>query len=78
MKPQQIADLGKMITAIILDGKVYVADPACSSCVNCAVFSLCNYAPDGTALCIKFGATEGNDFGFRYSQELTDKINEKY
>ena len=67
----------KPITAIILDGKVYVTDPTAASCADCDLCEMCCGMLEEEEWCIRVGATKNNDFGFRYSQSLTDKLNNK-
>ena len=67
----------KPITAIILDGKVYVTDPTAASCANCDILEMCCEMYDDEEWCLKLGATKDNDFGLRFSQKLTDKLNIK-
>lgn len=66
------------LNGIILDGKVYITDPAAASCADCDLCEMCCGMLEEEEWCIRAGATKDNDFGFRYSQELTDKINDKY
>lgn len=65
------------INGIIVDGKVYVADPEYSHCKDCTIGGFCNKieVKYGFPMCTILGATASNDFGFRYFPELTDKIN---
>lgn len=61
---------------IIIDGKVYVADAQYSHCKDCAIGGLCNKieVKYGFSMCIILGAEPFNDFGFRYSPELTSLL----
>lgn len=61
------------INGIIYDGKVFVTTKdANRSCLKCDLIE-----EDGRCVCPKFCAQLGVETIFRYSQELTDKINEK-
>lgn len=65
------------INGIIRDGRVYVADPEYSHCKDCALGGFCNKIElrYDFHLCVIHGATQVNDFGFRYSPELTERLN---
>lgn len=67
------------INGIIVDGKVYVADPEYSHCKDCTIGGFCNKieVKYGFPMCTILGATASNDFGFRYFPELTEKLNGK-
>ncbi len=65
----------KGINAIVIEGKVYELLPRCGcSCLTCALYKRCyangRYAP----ACVAFGYDK---YIFRFSQTLTDKLNEK-
>lgn len=66
---------------LIINGRVYVADPKHVNCNdNCALKDFCDKFGErcGIELCLAFGATEADDFGYRFSQKLTDKLKENY
>lgn len=65
------------INGIIHDGKVYVADPEHSRCKDCDLGGACKEMESkyDVSLCVFHGAKSDDDFGYCYSQELTDKIN---
>lgn len=67
------------INGIIHDGKVYVADSEHSHCEDCALGGVCKVMEKDreVSLCIFHGAKPDDDFGYCYSQELTDKLNKK-
>ena len=67
--------MSKPITAIILDGKVYITDPAAASCADCDLCEMCCGMIEEEEWCIKLGATKDYNFGLKFSQELTDKLN---
>ncbi len=65
------------INGIIKDGRVYVTDPECVDCrVKCALFGYCNeiYAENYHGLCVILSANANEDFGYRYSDELTERL----
>lgn len=67
------------INGLIIGGRVYVNDPLYVSCYdNCALRDSCQRFEEkhGEFLCVAHGATERNDFGYRFDPELTDKLNE--
>lgn len=67
--------MSKPITAIILEGKVYIADHTAALCANCDILERCCEVYDDEEWCLKLGATKDYNFGLRFSQELTDKLN---
>ena len=65
------------INGIIKDGRVYVADPKHVNCsVNCALVDYCSKIEGeyDRPLCVIHGANAVNDFGYRYSEELTERL----
>lgn len=68
--------MGTNLNGLIIDGRVYVADPEHSICLsNCALRDYCREIIDSyNSLCVIHGATESNDFGYRFSPELTEKL----
>lgn len=68
-----------MINGIIKDGRVYITDPEYMYCSKCDLSLTCKNFMEkyDHNLCSVFGANENNDFGFRYSLELTEKLNKK-
>lgn len=66
------------INGIIIDGKVYAAVKDLP-CKDCHLSLTCKYTEERTdlSLCAIHGATVANDFGYRHSRELTDKLNSK-
>lgn len=60
------------INEVILNGRIYVSDPNIVLCNNCALYNYCNDMNERVRwrLCNALGME-----GFRYSQELTDKLN---
>lgn len=72
--------MGTEINGIIIDGRVYVADSEYSQCrTACALGELCDKIDwdCSYSLCRILGADEVDDFGFRFSPELTEKLKEK-
>lgn len=67
------------INGIIINGKVYVADSAHCDCPECDLALTCKDFTEKTldVLCAAFGADMDNDFGYRFDQQLTDKLNDK-
>lgn len=66
------------INGFIISGKVYVADPIYSRCSKCELQGKCkkDYVDNlRTQMCNYLGAGTDNDFGFRYSPSLTERLN---
>lgn len=66
------------LNGLIIEGKVYAAVKDLP-CKDCDLDTKCQAIDVRTelSLCGLHGATVANDFGYRYSQELTDKLNKK-
>ncbi|MDE7180078.1 MAG: hypothetical protein K2N88_02635 [Muribaculaceae bacterium] len=63
------------LNGIIVDGKVYEAvDRGAFSCKGCDLYKRCHTNVRYASACIAFGYDR---YIFRFSQSLTDKINEK-
>lgn len=64
------------INGIIHEGRVYVADPNYAQCDKCDLSLMCKDVEEHCdySLCITQGVNNNNDFGYRYSPELTDKL----
>lgn len=65
------------IDGIIIDGEVYVPDPAYGHCHYCHLKHFCADFEDGESLCENLAMTNVESCGFRRSKELTDKLNKE-
>lgn len=66
------------INGIIKDGRVYVADPEYVNCrEKCALLGYCNEIEGeyDRPICVIHGANAVNNFGYRYSPYLTERLN---
>lgn len=61
------------INGIIIDGKFYVIESAETPCIDCDLKQECSHGMLVGRICSVIDDGER----FRFSQELTDKINEK-
>lgn len=66
------------IDGIIHKGRVYVADPDYVKCDKCDLSLMCKDVEEDCdyPLCVTQGANSHDDFGYRFSQKLTDKLKE--
>lgn len=70
------------LNGLIIDGKVYQSNTSNPLCEECDLRELCTGEFGARVvwninLCAALGANVDNDFNFRFSQELTDKLQEK-
>lgn len=63
------------LNAIVIGGKVYEENHENGSCSLCDLVNECGSDRLDIQFCTAFGADRHNDFSYRYSQTLTDKLN---